>query len=64
MVERRPAHRWGVTAQRALLVSLMVWSSTGLAAQYPSGPQVAKDGTAVLLQDYVSLPVSSRTSGW
>ncbi len=41
----------------------MVWSSTGLSAQYPFGPQVAKDGTAVLLQDYVSLPASSRTSG-
>ncbi len=63
MVERQPAHRWGVAAQRVLLVSVMVGISTGLAAQYPAGPQVAKDGTAVLLQDYVSLPLSSRTAG-
>lgn len=30
-------------------------------AQYPSHPQIAKDGTAVLLEDYVSLPLSSGT---
>ena len=28
-------------------------------AQYPSSPQVTKDGTALLLQDYASLPLSS-----
>jgi hypothetical protein len=32
-----------------------------LHAQYPSAPQVAKDGTAVLLQDWVFAPLSSRT---
>ena len=30
-------------------------------AQYPSGPQITKDGTALALQDYASLPISSRT---
>jgi hypothetical protein len=30
-------------------------------AQYPSAPQVTKDGTALLLQDYASLPLSSLT---
>ncbi|MDB6111372.1 MAG: hypothetical protein JWR69_3122 [Pedosphaera sp.] len=30
-------------------------------AQYPAGPQITKDGTAVALQDSASLPLSSRT---
>jgi len=30
-------------------------------AQYPSGPQIHKDGTAVLLQDYASVPLSGPT---
>jgi hypothetical protein len=29
--------------------------------QYPAGPQITKDGTALTLQDYASLPISSRT---
>jgi len=32
-------------------------------AQYPSSFQIFKDGTAVGLQDYASLPLSSRTTG-
>jgi hypothetical protein len=28
-------------------------------AQYPSGPQITKDGTAILLEDYASAPLSS-----
>jgi hypothetical protein len=32
-------------------------------AQYPSSPQIFKDGTAVSVQDYASLPLSSRTTG-
>jgi hypothetical protein len=32
------------------------------AAQYPSTFQIAKDGTAVVLQDYASLPLSSRSA--
>jgi hypothetical protein len=30
-------------------------------ATYPSGPQITKDGTAIALQDYASLPISSLT---
>ena len=30
-------------------------------ATYPSGPQITKDGTAIVLQDYASLPISSLT---
>jgi len=43
-----------------LLVSLAVCSCTAW-AQYPAGPQITKDGTAVLLENYASLPLSSRT---
>ena len=32
-------------------------------AQYPTQPQVKKDGTTVMLEDYVSLPLSSATHG-
>jgi hypothetical protein len=30
-------------------------------AQYPSSPQIAKDGTAIALVDYASLPLSGRS---
>ena len=61
-VERQPARRWRVVARGLLLVGLTVGLGTSIAwAQYPPGPQVTKDGTAVLLQDYASLPLSSRT---
>ena len=62
MVDRHPARRCGVLAGGLLLVSLTVGTRTAW-AQYPSGPQIIKDGTAVLLQDYASLPLSSRTTG-
>jgi glucose/sorbosone dehydrogenase len=32
-------------------------------AQYPSGPQIAKDGTAVSVEEFANLPLSSRTTG-
>src|ERR1700761_4744708 len=32
-----------------------------LSAQYPSSSQVSKDGTALLLQDYATAPLSSLT---
>jgi Glucose / Sorbosone dehydrogenase len=31
-------------------------------AQYPTGPQIAKNGTAVSIVEYASLPLSSRTT--
>ncbi len=39
------------------LVSTQVFGQ----ATYPSGPQITKDGTAIVLQDYASLPISSLT---
>ena len=60
MIVRRPGKccRWVVRG--LLLVGLTVGTAW---AQYPSGPQISKDGTRVLLQDYASLPLSSRTPG-
>ena len=54
---RRGFHSWSV------LVAGIVVSATVLFAQYPSRSQVSKDGAAVLLEDYVSLPISSPTHG-
>ena len=44
-----------------LIISFM--SAAGASAQYPSQSQVAKDGTAVLLEDYANPPLSSPTHG-
>src|SRR6202142_977976 len=41
------------------LISLV--SAGAASAQYPSQSQVSKDGTAVLLEDYVTPPLSSST---
>ncbi|HEY3181566.1 MAG TPA: LamG-like jellyroll fold domain-containing protein, partial [Gaiellaceae bacterium] len=50
--------------QGLVLVGLTAGLGAGAArAQYPPGPQVTKDGTAVVLQDYASVPLSSRTLG-
>ena len=62
MADRQTAADGGVARRGLLLASLAVGTSI-LWAQYPSGPQITKDGTAVLLQDYASLPLSSRTTG-
>jgi len=42
-----------------LLFTAVVLSLPMAWAQYPAWPQITKDGTAVLLQDYASLPPSS-----
>ena len=44
-----------------LLISLA--SASTASAQYPSQSQISKDGTAVLLEDYAELPLSSPTHG-
>ena len=45
-----------------LLIGVLIGASVAF-AQYPSQSQVSKDGTAVLLEDFVSLPLSSPTHG-
>jgi Glucose / Sorbosone dehydrogenase len=57
-IYERPWRLWGLILLAGILGSgLVAW------AQYPSSPQVHKDGTAVLLQDYASLPLSSPLKG-
>jgi hypothetical protein len=46
----------------AFFISFLAGVSV-VSAQYPSQSQVGKDGTAVRLEDYVSLPLSSPTHG-
>ena len=57
-VVRQPATLRGLVLGAILLASLTVGTHTAW-AQYPSGPQVTKDGTVVWMQDYASLPLSS-----
>ena len=49
---------WKLSFGLILLVGILI-SAAVLRAQYPSGPQIIKDGTAILLQDYASVPLSS-----
>lgn len=42
----------------SLLALPLVWAQYPL--QYPSSPQVFKDGTAILVEDYASVPLSSQ----
>jgi len=58
---RQPAKRPGLLSWGLLLFSVALGARTAW-AQYPSGPQVTKDGTVVVVQDYASLPLSSRTT--
>jgi len=46
----------------ALLIGFLT-DTSNVSAQYPSQPQVSKDGTAVLLEDYANLPLSGPTHG-
>jgi hypothetical protein len=40
---------------------LLLCAVVKLHAQYPAGPQITKDGKAVLLEDYAKAPLTSRT---
>ena len=44
-----------------LLCGAFTLSPVAAWAQYPSGPQITKDGTAIAIEDYASLPLSSVT---
>jgi hypothetical protein len=43
----------------ALLWIVLATGRPALSQGYPPGPQISKDGTAVLVQDYASLPLST-----
>ncbi len=45
------------------LLAVLFTSAAVIFAQYPSRSQISKDGTAVLLEDYANLPLSSPTHG-
>lgn len=45
---------------RLYILLAMVAGASLARAQYPSSPQVFKDGTAVAIQEYATLPVSTR----
>lgn len=48
----------GVNTSATATVSLAI---TNVEILYPPGPQITKDGTAIILTDYVSMPLSTRT---
>ncbi len=48
----------GVNTSATATVSLVM---TNVEILYPPGPQITKDGTAIVMADYVSLPLSTRT---
>ncbi len=60
----RPEGRIGRSFTFCVFLTLLLGLLLGLPvvrAQYPSAPQITKDGTALLLQDYASVPLSSLT---
>jgi Glucose / Sorbosone dehydrogenase len=51
-------HVWTAIVAGLLLGLPVVWAQYPL--QYPSNPQVFKDGTAILIEDYANVPLSSQ----
>ena len=62
-LERRTAPRFARFRTVFLFLSGVLGSAVVIFAQYPSRPQVMKDGTTVLLEDYANLPLSNPTHG-
>lgn len=56
---RKPCNR--ALPRAAAACGLLV--AVAAPAQYPSTGQITKDGTAIALEEYASLPLSSRTTG-
>jgi Glucose / Sorbosone dehydrogenase len=61
--KKRPRHTpklyFGIAIVATFLLGLAAaWAQYPL--QYPAGPQVAKDGTALLVEDYANPPLSSQ----
>src|ERR1035438_8531346 len=54
----------GLCRQCRVVLLTVLWIALGaikpaLSQEYPPGPQITMDGTAVLVQDYASLPLST-----
>ena len=47
----------------ALVVYWLIIGPSVGSAQYPSGPQISKNGIAISIEEYANLPLSSRTTG-
>jgi Glucose / Sorbosone dehydrogenase len=58
MVRILNRHGWHLSFALLLLATILIGPGP-LRAQYPSSPQITKDGTAILLEDYASAPLSS-----
>ena len=56
LIVRTPVLRFGFAWLTGFLIH-----TPGIFAQYPSQAEIHKDGTAILLEDYASLPLSSPT---
>src|SRR5437762_181990 len=54
---------WRAVVRGLVLVGLTAGLVSSTASAYPPAAEITKDGTAVVLQDYASLPLSSRTLG-
>src|SRR5215469_13665362 len=55
-IARTSVLRFGFASLAGFLIN-----TAGVFAQYPSQPEIRKDGTAILLEDYAGLPLSSPT---
>src|SRR5690242_17521228 len=62
--------RIGVKRRSPLWLGLAIWTAVHATApvmqaqsSYPTGPQLKNDGTAVVLEDFASVPLSSPTHG-
>ncbi len=58
--EIRPSHKSFLGMG---LLACLIASAPVALAQYPAAPQVKKDGTSVMLEDYLTPPLSSPTHG-
>ena len=62
MIRRQARFCFGIAVAASLLLSLpMVWAQYPL--EYPAKSEVSKDGTAILIEDYATPPLSSASDG-
>ena len=63
MIDRETKKHCAKILFGSLFLAVLGAAGPAAVAQYPSSSQVSKDGTAVLLEDYATLPASSPTRG-
>src|SRR5437773_7471723 len=58
--ERLNRRRRSMPDRRAISVFVLLMMSVNVGlAQYPAKSQIVKDGTAVMIEDYIDLPIST-----